>query len=123
MKDVFYKPWELDQNSLFDSVSNIKEDRSWEDILTQVILDLWLPLDLKIEEKKIWNHNVFFVEENYLIACFGDKLDPNIVEEIAKYEPKKVVFKDGSFWWSDQDKINLSEKFKRYSPTTEINIL
>ena len=122
MKDVFYKPWDLDQDSLFDSVSNIKEDRSWEDILTQVILDLWLPLDLKIEEKKIQNQNIFFVEENYLIACFDDKVDLNVVEEIAKYEPKKVVFKDGSFK-SDQDKINLQEKFKRFSPSTEINIL
>ena len=122
MKDVFYKPWDLDQNNLFDSVSNVKEDRSWEDLLTQVILDLGLPLDLKIEEKKIWNQNIFFVEENYLIACFNDNIDLNIVEEIAKYEPKKVVFKDSSFK-SDQDKINLQEKFKRFSPSTEINIL
>ena len=64
---------------------------------------------------------MYFVEDNALIACFDDKIDLNIVEEIAKYEPLKVVFRDTAF--TDTDKINLSEKFKRYSPNTEIFVL
>ncbi len=122
MNDVYYKPNDIVQGQLDMFESNIKEDRTSEDILTQVILDLGLTLDLKIEEKNIINNKVYFVDENSLIACFDDKIDINIVDEICKYRPWKVVFKDSSFKY-DNDKINLQERFKKLSPDTEINIL
>ena len=122
MNDVYYKPNEISQGQLDMFELNIKEDRSTEDILTQVILDLGLTLDLKIEEKNILNNKVYFVDENSLIACFDDKIDINIVDEICKYRPWKVVFKDSSFKY-DNDKINLYEKIKKLSPETEVNIL
>ena len=108
--------------NLLDYMSNIKEDRTSEDLLTQVILDLGLTLDLKIEEKTISNNKVFFVEDNSLVACFDDQVDINIIDEICKCNPMKVVFKDISFK-TDKDKINLEEKIKKLSPETEINIL
>ena len=122
MKDVFYKPDDFKQDQLVLFETNIKEDRTAEDLLTSVILDLGLTLDLKIEEKNILSNKVYFVDETSLIACFDDNIDINIVEEIAKYNPLKVVFKDESFD-NDNDKINLMEKFKKLSPETEINIL
>lgn len=122
MNDVYYKPNDIVQGQLDMFESDIKEDRTSEDILTQVILDLGLTLDLKIEEKNIINNKVYFVDENSLIACFDDKIDINIVDEICKYRPWKVVFKDSSFKY-DNDKINLQERFKKLSPDTEINIL
>lgn len=122
MKDVFYKPSEFTQINLLDYMSNIKEDRSAEDLLTQVMLDLGLTLDLKIEEKNIMNNNVYFVENNALIACFDDNINIDIIDEICKYNPLKVVFKDVSFK-SDKDKINLEERVKKLSPETEISIL
>ena len=122
MNDVYYKPNDISQGQLDMFESNIKEDRTSEDLLTQVILDLGLTLDLKIEEKYILNNKVYFVDENSLIACFDDNIDINIVNEIYKYKPLKVVFKDSSFEY-DNDKINLQEKFKKLSPDTEINIL
>lgn len=122
MNDVYYKPNDISQGQLDMFELNIKEDRTTEDILTQVILDLGLTLDLKIEEKNILNNKVYFVDENSLIACFDDKIDINIVDEICKYRPWKVVFKDSSFKY-DNDKINLQERFKKLSPDTEINIL
>ena len=122
MKDVFYKPSDVTQLNILDLASNIKEDRSSEDLLTQVILDLGLTLDLKIEEKNIMNNNVYFVEDNALIACFDDNVNIEIIDEICKYNPLKVVFKDVSFK-SDKDKINLEEKVKKLSPETEISIL
>ena len=84
--------------------SNIKEDRTSEDLLTQVILDLGLTLDLKIEEKNILNNKIYFVENNSLVACFDDNVNIDIIDEICKYNPLKVVFKDVSFK-SDKDKI------------------
>ena len=122
MKDIYYKPSELNQEQLKLFETNIKDDRTSEDLLTQVILDLGLTLDLKIEEKNILGNKVYFVDSNSLVACFDENLDINIVDEICKYKPLKVVFKDGSFK-NDNDKINLEEKIKKISSDTEINIL
>lgn len=122
MKDVYYKPNEIKQQNLFDYASNIKEGRTPEDLLTQVVLDLGLTLDLKIEEKNILNNKIYFVDSNSLIACFDNEIDINIVEEICKYNPLKVVFKDESFK-TDNDKINLQERFKKLLPNTEVNVI
>ena len=115
MKDVFYKPNDLEQSQLRLFESNIKEDRTTDDLLTQVILDLGLTLDLDIEEKMIGNNKVYYVAGNSLVACFDDNIDINIVDKICECEPYKVVFKDSAFKY-DNDKINLEEKFKKLLP-------
>lgn len=122
MKDVYYTPTDLQQSQLNMFESNIKEDRTSEDLLTQVILDLGLTLDLSIEERKIFNNNVYFVENNSLVACFDDTIDINIVDEICKCNPLKIVFKESSFK-TDSDKINVFERIKKLSNDTEINII
>lgn len=115
MKDVFYKPNDLEQSQLRLFESNIKEDRTTDDLLTQVILDLGLTLDLDIEERMIGNNKVYYVAGNSLVACFDDNIDINIVDKICECEPYKVVFKDSAFKF-DNDKINLEEKFKKLLP-------
>lgn len=115
MKDVYYMPNDLEQGDLLEFESNIREDRTTDDLLTQVILDLGLSLDLKIEEKKIGKNKVYYVAGNSLVACFDDSIDIDIVDEICKCEPYKVVFKDSAFK-TDNDKINLEERFKKLLP-------
>ena len=122
MKDVFYRPNEIQQTNLFDYMSNVKEDRTPEDLLTQVILDLGLTLDLPIEEKTLGNNKVYYVAENALVACFDDVIDINIIDTICECQPLKIVFKDSSFK-TDKDKINLEERVKKISPETKISIL
>ena len=122
MNDVYYNPSDLKQSQLNMFESNIKEGRSAEDLLTQVILDLGLTLDLKIEEKNILNNKVYFVEGNSLIACFDDKINIDIIDEICKCNPLKIVFKESSFK-TDSDKINTFERIKKLSSETEINII
>lgn len=122
MKDVYYAPTELQQSQLNMFESNIKEDRNAEDLLTQVILNLGLTLDLKIEERKILSNNVYFVETNSLVACFDNTIDINIIDEICKCNPLKIVFKESSFK-TDSDKINTFERIKKLSSDTEINII
>lgn len=122
MKDIYYAPTELKQSQLNMFETSIKEDRTPEDLLTQVILDLGLTLDLKIEEKQILNNNVYFVETNSLVACFDDTIDINIIDEISKYNPLKIVFKESSFK-TDSDKINTFERIKKLSSDTEISII
>lgn len=122
MKDVFYHPSELKQDQLDLLESNIKEDRTPEDLLTQVILDLGLELTLPIETKQISGNTVFIVQTNSLVACFDNDIDFKIVDTIADLKPLKVVFKDASFK-DDKDRINVEERFKRLSPETKVMVI
>jgi adenine-specific DNA-methyltransferase len=122
MKDVFYHPAELNQKKLAFLESNIKEDRTPEDLLTQVILDLGLELSLPIETKRIGKNTVFIVQTNALVACFDNDIDFKIVDSIANLKPFKVVFKDASFK-NDKDRINAEERFKRLSPETKVTVI
>lgn len=122
MKDVFYHPSELTQDKLLIAESNIKEDRTPEDLLTQVILDLGLELTLPIETRKVLGNTLFIVQTNALVACFDDDIDFKIVDSIAELKPLKVVFKDASFK-ADKDRINVEERFKRLSPETKVTVI
>ena len=122
MKDVFYHPNELKQHLLPGLESNIKEDRTPEDLLTQVILDLGLELTLPIETKKILGNTVFIVQTNAMVACFDNDIDFKIVDTISDLKPLKVVFKDASFQ-DDKDRINVEERFKRLSPETKVTVI
>ena len=123
MKDDFYKtPCELEQAQLKLFETNIKEDRSSDDLLTGVILDLGLTLDYKVEEKSIKGNHVYYINDNELVACFDETVDIDIIDEVSKIEPLMAVFRDDSFK-ADSDKINLEERFKKLSPNTKISIL
>lgn len=122
MKDVYYHPSEVEQKDLFNFISNIKEDRTSEDLLIQVILDLGLTLDLPVERKELRGNTVYFVADNALVACFDNNIDVDIVDEIAKHKPHKVVFKDASFK-EEQDRTNIDTRMKRLSPETIITVL
>lgn len=122
MRDIYYEPSELKQEQLNFLESNVKEDRTSEDLLTQVILDLGLTLDKKIEEKEILNSKVFYVAKNSLVACFDKTIDINIIDEICKVKPLKIVFRENSFE-NDTDKINSYERIKKLSPETEVNVI
>ncbi len=122
MKDIYYKPTQIQQNQLNMFEANIKQDRTQEDLLTQVILDLGLTLDLQIQEKNILENKVYFVDKNSLIACFDDKINIDIINEICKTNPQRIVFKESSFT-SDKDKINIYEKIRKLSSKTQISII
>ena len=122
MKDVYYKPIKLKQEQLALFETNIKEDRTKEDLLTQVMLDLGFTLDLKIEEKSILSNKVFYVEDNSLVACFDDQIDNKTIDEICKSKPFKIIFKESSFKY-DSDKLNIFERIRKLSPETQINII
>jgi adenine-specific DNA-methyltransferase len=122
MKDVYYHPEQLNQQDLLSTQDNIKEDRTPDDLLTQVILDLGLELNLPIEKIELLGNNLFIVQTNALVACFDDNINFGIVDEIAKLTPFKVVFKDASFE-DDKDRINVEERFKRLSPDTLITVI
>ena len=122
LKDVFYHPSELDQGMLSSLESNIKEDRTPEDLLTQVLLDLGLELTLPIETKQMFGNTVYIVQTNALITCFDENVDFRIADQIADLKPLRVVFRDASFI-DDKDRINVEERFKRLSPETKVTVV
>lgn len=122
MKEIYYCPDELKQNMLDQLESNIKEDRTSLDLLIQVMLEVGLELSLPMETKEINGKEVHFVAGNSLVACFDEDVDEELIKEIAKVKPLRVVFRDNSFK-SCPDKINLEEIFKSISPDTDIRVL
>ena len=96
MEDVFYTP-DMFEPSLLDSlVDNIKADRSGEDLLFQVMLDLGIELSAKIERKEIAGKEVFSVDDGYLLACFDTDVNETTIEEMAKLLPRHLVIRDAS---------------------------
>jgi len=122
MRDVYKSPNDLKQGELLGLSDNIREDKKPEDILTSVILDLGLTLDLSIKEEKIDKNTIFNVDDGSLVACFDKNIDFNVIDEIAKMKPLKVVFRDASFK-DDKDRINVETKFKQLSPDTNIKVI
>lgn len=122
MKDVYYHPDDYNQGQISLFADNIKSDRSPEDLLFQVMLDLGVLLSSDIEEKQIDGKKVFFVAEGYLIACFDKNITENTVKEIAKKQPQYAVFRDSSIA-NDSVATNFEQIFKTYSPKTQRKVL
>ena len=120
MEDVYYTPDHIDTNDLFKN--NIKSDRTAEDLLFQVMLDLGIMLSSKIQTKQIDGKNVYCVEGNYLMACFDDSVDEKTITKIAKEKPYYFVMKDSSMA-NDSVATNFEQIFKTYSPETVRKIL
>ena len=122
MKEVYYNPAEYEA-SLFSSLEdNIKEDRTPEDLLFQVMLDLGVLLSGKIEETTIAGKKVFNVEDNYLIACFDSDVTEETITAIAKQKPYYFVMRDSSMA-NDSVATNFDQIFATYSPDTVRKVL
>ena len=96
MEDIFYTPDKFEPSLLDNLVDNIKADRSSEDLLFQVMLDLGIELSAKIERKEIAGKEVFSVDDDYLLACFDKDVNETTIEEMAKLYPFHLVIRDAS---------------------------
>lgn len=122
MKDVYYNPAEYEVNMFSRLEDNIKEDRTPEDLLFQVMLDLGVLLSSKIDETTIAGKKVFNVEDNYLIACFDSDVSEETIKAIAKQKPYYFVMRDSSMA-SDSVATNFDQIFATYSPDTVRKVL
>ena len=122
MKEVYYNPAEYEPSLFSRLEDNIKEDRTPEDLLLQVMLDLGVLLSSKIEETTIAGKKVFNVEDNYLIACFDDNVTEEVITEIAKQKPYYFVMRDSSMA-NDSVATNFEQIFAAYSPDTVRRVL
>ena len=122
MEDVYYTPGRIDTADLFKN--NIKAGRTGEDLLFQTMLDLGILLSSKIERKELNGKAVYYVDGNYLIACFDDSVDEATITQIAKEKPYYFVMRDPS-GAADGDSLitNFEQIFATYSPDTIRKVL
>lgn len=120
MEDVYYTPEAFDASKLF--IDNVKEDRTPEDLLFQVMLNLGVELSAKIESKKVAGKDIYFVDDNYLIACFDKDVNEAVITEIATMKPVYFVMRDSSLS-SDNVADNFDQIFQHYSKETVRRIL
>ncbi|HEP1785772.1 TPA: site-specific DNA-methyltransferase [Streptococcus suis] len=121
-KDVSQTPDSFSQESLFDSVSNIKDGRTDLDLLFQIMLTWGMELSLPIAKTQIDGTDIYNVADGALIACFADEISESVLRQIAKEEPLRAVFKDESFA-NSAAKINLGQIFKEEAPNTKVKVV
>lgn len=122
MKPVYYTPDEVGQQDLFSLVDNVKPDRTPEDLLFQVMLDLGVLLSSPIEVKEIAGKKVFNVADGFLLACFDHDVTEETVKAIAQMKPYYAVFRDSSMA-NDSVATNFDQIFETYSPDTVRKVL
>ena len=122
MEEVYYKPADYEQGQMDMFADNIKPDRTPEDLLFQVMLDLGILLSSSIEETVIAGKKVFSVAGGYLLACFDKDVTEETVTEIAKRRPFYAVFRDSSMA-NDSVATNFEQIFATYSPKTVRKVL
>ena len=122
MEDVYYRPADYNQGQMELFADNIKPDRTQEDLLFQVMLDLGILLSSDIQETEIAGKKVFSVADGYLIACFDKDVSEETVKAIAQKQPVYAVFRD-SCMASDSVATNFEQIFETYSPRTQRKVL
>ena len=122
MQDIYYSPKDISQADLFSQVDNVKPDRTGEDLLFQVMLELGATLDSKIETTTVAGKTIYNVSEGYLMACFDPDVTDDVVKSIAQMQPAYAVLRDTSMK-DDSTATNFEQIFKTYSPDTVTKIL
>lgn len=122
MENVYYTPEEISQQDMFSLVDNVKPDRTPEDLLLQVMLDLGVLLSSPIEVKEIAGKKVFNVADGFLLACFDHDVTEETVKAIAQMKPYYAVFRDSSMA-NDSVATNFDQIFETYSPETVRKVL
>lgn len=122
MQDIYYSPKDISQADLFSQVDNVKPDRTGEDLLFQVMLELGATLDSKIETTTVAGKTIYNVAEGYLVACFDPDVTNEVVKAIAQMQPAYAVLRDTSMK-DDSTATNFEQIFKTYSPDTVTKIL
>nr|WP_295350174.1 site-specific DNA-methyltransferase [uncultured Prevotella sp.] len=122
MQDIYYSPKDISQADLFSQVDNVKPDRTGEDLLLQVMLELGATLDSKIETTTVAGKTIYNVAEGYLVACFDPDVTDDVVKSIAQMQPAYAVLRDTSMK-DDSTATNFEQIFKTYSPDTVTRIL
>ena len=122
MQDIYYSPKDISQADLFSQVDNVKPDRTGEDLLFQVMLELGATLDSKIETTTVAGKTIYNVAEGYLVACFDPNVTDEVVKAIAQMQPAYAVLRDTSMK-DESTATNFEQIFKTYSPDTVTKIL
>lgn len=120
MEDVYYEAEDLSQQNISKTISNIKADRSNEDLLFQIILSFGIKLTCNVEIKQVNNRAVYFVDDIYLLVCFEKDIDETTIEKIAKMKPEIMIFNQNT---QDSTLANIEQIFKQISSSTIVKLI
>lgn len=112
MEEVYFEPAALQQDHLFGQVDSVKEDRSDLDLLFGCMVDWGVELSYPLRQEEVAGKHLYIVNEGALVACFEEDIDLEVIREIAKLEPLRVLFRESCFA-SDAAKLNIYEQFKQ----------
>lgn len=122
MLDVYYRPSDAKQSDLFSQSDNVKNDRTPEDLLIQVMLSLGSTLDARITQCDVEGKRIFNVSEGYVVACFDQNIDEKVIKAMAQLNPVFSVLRDSCFA-SDSVRDNAEQIFKTYSAETTFRVI
>ena len=122
IQEIAHRPDSVTQEELELHTENVKDDRSGEDLLFEMMLDWGLELTMPITLERIDDHTAFVVDEDVLIACFDDEVSLDLVHQVAVRTPLRAVFRDSSFL-TDADRINAKQTFDEVSPSTDVKVI
>lgn len=122
MNDVYYSPFEINQEMLIDQVENIKSDRTDLDLLFGCLIDWGVELSMPYSSEIIEGCTVHNYNNGDLIACFDKNIPESVIKNIAKRQPLRAVFRDSCFKDSPS-KINVEEIFKMIAPDTRVKVI
>ncbi|MBR0191180.1 MAG: hypothetical protein IJQ31_03845, partial [Thermoguttaceae bacterium] len=122
MNDVYYAAGDYTQDLLLKMESNVKPDRTDLDLLFGCLLDWGLPLSRPYKTEKIEGYAVHTYDDNFLIACFDENVPESVIDQIARRQPRRAVFRDSSFADSPA-RINVTEIFKMLAPDTTVKVI
>lgn len=122
LNNIYYNPQSVRKDILDYAADNIKSDRTSDDLLIQVMLELGVDLSSTIVREFIDGKEIISVDDGYLIACFDNDVNEDLVTKIADREPYYAIFRDSSMS-SDSVAINFTEIFKTRSPNTKTKVL
>ena len=120
--DALATPENLEQDSLLETVVNVKLDRSDDDLLFQVLVDWGLDLGERVTVEEVDGCCVFSVADDGLIACFSRQLTHDLFRDIALRRPLRAVFSDAGFV-TDDSRINAEQIFRELSPDTQLKVI
>lgn len=123
MEDVYYRAGDYQQSMLDGLVSNIKPDRTGEDLLFGCLLNFTgITLDRPYAKETLDSYTVYDYDDGTVLACFDLDIPESLVETMARREPAYAIFQDSSFAGSAA-RINVTEIFKRFSPLTRVTVI
>ena len=99
-------------------IEHIRDGRTADDILYELLLKSGFPLTTPVEKKTLTGKTVHSVAGGVLLICLEQELTLELIRAIADARPERVVLLDAGFAKNDQLKANAVQTFRTKGVTS-----